>query len=208
MDFDKYIGRERPLLARLDRDRAALNALERRGNAGTLDLAEDELKLLDVLRDIEGQVAAARAAVRAMDERAEQLAELEDALGKKGAQTQKRIEEWESSFGLRYNELLARVEGQVAALEQRNRDLLALAGAQESAFNARNAEVANKVLEAEDRIRQAGDAARGDVEGVLASVKKTQKEFEASVTGKLEEDRQTIERIKYMLSSMSDIIKS
>ncbi|HTY91263.1 MAG TPA: hypothetical protein VMC84_08820, partial [Methanocella sp.] len=189
-------------------DRAALNAYERRGNAGTLDYAEDELRLLATLKDVKAQIAEAEAVTKAMSEQAESLRELEASIGKKGAATQKRIEEWESSFDTKYNDLLKRVEDEVAALEQRNRELITFARAQEEIFNARSAEITSKADASEAGIRQASDNAYQEMSDILVSMKKAQKEFETSISGKLEEDKQTIDRIKYMLSTMSDIIKS
>lgn len=208
MDFEKYIGKEKPLLTRLDRERASLNAYERRGNAGTLDYAEDELKLLETLKDVKAQIAAADAATKAMDERSEKLREIEATINQKGAQTQKRIEEWESSFDMKYNELLKRVEDDVAALDQRNREFLTFVKAQEDIFNARSAEISSKADASEAGIKQASDNAYQEMSDILVSMKKAQKEFETSISGKLEEDKQTIDRIKYMLSTMSEIIKS
>ncbi len=208
MDFEKYIGKEKQLLTRLERERAAINAYERRGNAGTLDYAEDELKLLDTLKLVREHIASAEAASTALDDRSARLREIEAALNKKNIQTQKRIEEWESSFGVRYNELLSRVEAEVQALEQRNRELLTFAKAQEEAFDARGAELTGKAEAGEAGIKQASDNAYQELSDILVSIKKAQKEFETSVSGKLEEDKQTIDRIKYMLSTMGDIIKS
>ena len=208
MDFEKYIGKEKPLLSRLERERAALNAYERRGNAGTLDYAEDEIKLLDTLKLVKEQIAVAEAASKALDERTEKLRELESSINKKSAQSQKRIEEWESSFDNRYNELMKRVEDDVAALEARNRELLSFVKAQEDIFNARSAEIASKTDASEAGIKQASDNAYQELSDILVSIKKAQREFETSISGKLEEDKQTIDRIKYMLSTMSDIIKS
>ncbi len=208
MDFEKYIGKEKQLLTRLERERAAINAYERRGNAGTLDYAEDELKLLDTLKLVREHIASAEAASTALDDRSARLREIEAALNKKNIQTQKRIEEWESSFGVRYNELLNRVEAEIQALEQRNRELLAFAKAQEEAFDARGAELTGKAEAGEAGIKQASDNAYQELSDILVSIKKAQKEFETSVSGKLEEDKQTIDRIKYMLSTMGDIIKS
>ncbi len=208
MDFEKYIGKEKPLLSRLDRDRASLNAYERRGNAGTLDIAEAELKLLDTLKQVKEHIAAAEAASKALDERAEKLKELEAAVNKKGAQTQKRIEEWESTFDSRYNLLLKRVEDEVGMLELRNKELVAFMKAQEEIFNARSAELSSKADASEAGIKQASDNAYQEMSDILVSMKKAQKEFESSISGKLDEDKQTIDRIKYMLSTMSDIIKS
>lgn len=208
MDFEKYIGKEKPLLSRLDRDRASLNAYERRGNAGTLDIAEDELKLLDTLKQVKEHIAAAEAASKALDERAQKLKELEESVNRKGAQTQKRIEEWESSFDDKYNVLLKRVEDEVGALELRNKELVAFMKAQEDIFNARSAELSSRADASEAGIKQASDNAYQEMSDILVSMKKAQKEFETSISGKLDEDKQTIDRIKYMLSTMSDIIKS
>jgi hypothetical protein len=208
MDFEKYIGKEKQLISRLERERVSLNAYERRGNAGSLDIAEDELKLLDTIKLVKEHIASAEAASKAMDERAEKLKELEASVNKKGAQTQKRIEEWESSFDVRYNELLKRVEGEVAGLEIRNKEFLTFIKAQEDIYNARSAELTSKAEASEAGIRQASDNSYHELSDILVSIKKAQREFETSVSGKLEEDKQTIDRIKYMLSTMSDIIKS
>jgi hypothetical protein len=208
MDLEKYIGNEKPLLNRLDRERAALSAYERRGDAGSLDYAEDELKLLDTLKVAREHIAAAEAAIREIDMRADKLLEMEDGINKRSARTEKRIEEWESSFGVRYNELLGRVESDVAALDARNREFLDFVKAQEDAFDARSAELTSKAEAYEASLKQTSEQACHELSDVLASVKKAQKEFETSISGKLEEDKQTIDRIKYMLSTMSEIIKS
>lgn len=208
MDFEKYIGKEKQLLTRLDKERSSLNAYERRNNAGSLDYAEDELKLLDTLKLAREHIAAAEAAIREIDMRADKLLEMEDSLNKKNAQTQKHIEEWESSFGVRYNELLMRIEADVGTLDARNREFLDFVKAQEDIFNARSAELTSKAESYELGLKQASEHSYLELSDSLASIKKAQKEFETSVSGKLEEDKQTIDRIKYMLSTMSDIIKS
>jgi hypothetical protein len=208
MDFEKYIGKEKQLLSRLERERASLNAYERRGNAGSLDYAEDELKLLGTLKLFKEHIAAAEAASRELDERSARLMDMEASLNRKNAQTQKRIEEWESSFDARYNELLNRVEADVNGLELRNNELLTFVRAQEDIFNARSAELTSKAEAYEAGLKQTSDNAYAELSDALVSIKKAQKEFETSISGKLEEDKQTIDRIKYMLSTMSDIIKS
>jgi hypothetical protein len=208
MDFEKYIGKEKQLLSRLERERASLDAYERRGNAGSLDYAEDELKLLDTLKLVKEHIAAAEAASRKLDERSDRLIEMEASLNRKNAHTQKRIEEWESSFDARYNELLGRVEDEMARLELRNKELLTFVKAQEDIFNARSAELSGKASAAEAGLKQTSDNVYQELSDALVSIKKAQKEFETSISGKLEEDKQTIDRIKYMLSTMSDIIKS
>ncbi len=208
MDFEKYIGKEKQLLSRLERERASLNAYERRGNAGSLDYAEDELKLLDTLRLVREHMADAEAISRELDERSTRLLEMEASLNRKNAQTQKHIEEWESSFDNRYNDLLNRVEADVNNLEVRGKELLAFVKAQEDIFNARSAELTGKSEAYEAGLKQASDNSYQELSDVLVSIKKAQKEFETSISGKLEEDKQTIDRIKYMLATMSDIIKS
>jgi hypothetical protein len=208
MDFEKYIGKEKQLLSRLERERASLNAYERRGNAGSLDYAEDELKLLDTLKLVKEHIVAAKAASMELDERSARLMEMEASLNRKNAQTQKRIEGWESSFDARYNELLSRVEADVNGLELRNKEILAFVRAQEDIFNARSVELTGKAEAYEAGLKQTSDNAYQELSDALVSIKKAQKEFETSISGKLEEDKQTIDRIKYMLSTMSDIIKS
>ncbi len=208
MDFEKYIGKEKQLLTRLERERASINAYERRGNAGSLDIAEDELKLLDTLKLVHEHISAAEATSKGLDERSAQLKELEVSINKRNAQTQKRVEEWESSFDTRYNELLNRVETEVTGLELRNKELIVFVRAQEDIFAARSAELTSKTELGEAGIKQASDNAYSELTDILASIKKAQKEFGTSISGKLEEDKQTIDRIKYMLSTMSDIIKS
>jgi|GEM_PF-4045195 len=208
MDFEKYIGKEKQLLTRLERERASINAYERRGNAGSLDYAEDELKLLDTLKLVKEHITVAEATSKALDDRSAMLRDLEANVNKRNAQTQKRVEEWESSFDTRYNELLTRVEGEVTGLELRNKELLTFVKAQEDIFAARSTELATKSDLGEAGIKQASDNAYNELSDILVSIKKAQKEFETSVSGKLEEDKQTIDRIKYMLSTMSDIIKS
>lgn len=208
MDFEKYIGKEKQLLTRLEKERASINAYERRGNAGSLDIAEDELKLLDTLKLVREHISSAEAASKGLDERAAQLKELEASINKRNAQTQKRVEEWESSFDTRYNELLNRVEKEITGLELRNKELIVFVRAQEDIFAARSAELTNKTELGEAGIKQASDNAYAELSDILTSIKKAQKEFGTSISGKLEEDKQTIDRIKYMLSTMSDIIKS
>jgi hypothetical protein len=163
---------------------------------------------MDALKLVREHIATAEAASRALDERSTQLKELETNINRRNAQTQKRVEEWESSFDARYNELLNRVEDEVTGLELRNKELLTFVKAQEDIFAARSAELTNRADIGEAAIRQTSDNAYHELSDILISIKKAQKDFETSVSGKLEEDKQTIDRIKYMLSTMSDIIKS
>jgi hypothetical protein len=208
MDFEKYIGKEKQLLMRLEKERSSINAYERRGNAGSLDYAEDELKLLDTLKMVKEHIAMAEETSKALDERSARLKEMEEGLNKKNSQTQKRIEEWESTFDARYNSLLQHVETEVTGLELRNKELIIFVKAQEDIFSSRSSEIGTRAEQAEAGIKLAGDNAYQELNDTLVSIKKAQKEFETSVSGKLEEDKQTIDRIKYMLSTMSDIIKS
>lgn len=208
MDFEKYIGKEKQLLSKLEREQAALNAYERRGNAGTLDLAEDEIKLIQSGRLLVKHIEAASEASKALDERAVKLKEMQDELSTKNAELQLRISEWENSFDGRYNELMNKVDSEVKALEIRNKDLIAFTKAQEDIFAARNAELTSKIEAAEKGFKQSSDSAYADLKQMVTSLKDAQKDFESSINEKLEQDKQTIDRIKYMLSTMSDIIKT
>jgi hypothetical protein len=208
MDFEKYIGKEKQLLSKLEREQAALSAYERRGNAGTLDLAEDEIKLIQSGRFVKQHIEAASEASKALDERAVKLKEMQDELNTKNAELQLRISEWENSFDGRYNELMNKVDSEVKALEIRNKDLIAFTRAQENIFTARNTELTSKIEAAETGFKQSSDSAYADLKQMVTSLKDAQKDFESSINEKLEQDKQTIDRIKYMLSTMSDIIKT
>ena len=102
MDFEKYIGKEKQLLSKLEKDQVALGAYERRGNAGTLDLAEDEIKLIQSGRLVQKHIEAANETSKALDERATKLKEMQDELNTSNAELQLRISEWETSFDGRY----------------------------------------------------------------------------------------------------------
>ena len=208
MDFEKYIGKEKQLLTKLERERAALGVYERRGNSGTLDLAEDEIKLLQAGKLVKQHIDVATEASKALDERALKLKAMQDELNTKNAELQLRISEWEAAFNGRYNELMNKVDTEVKALEIRNKELVAFTRAQEEIFAARNVELTNKIEAAESGFKQSSDSAYADLKQMVGSLKDTQKDFESSINEKLEQDKQTIDRIKYMLSTMSDIIKT
>lgn len=208
MDFEKYIGKEKQLLTKLEKDQMALGAYERRGNAGTLDLAEDEIKLLQSGRLLQQHIDAANETSKALDERSAKLKEMQDELNTKSAELQLRISEWETSFDGRYNELMNKVDAEVKALEIRNKELITFTKAQEDILAARNLDLTNKIETAESGFKQSSDSAYADLKQMVASLKETQVDFESSINEKLEQDKQTIDRIKYMLSTMSDIIKT
>lgn len=208
MDFEKYIGKEKQLLSKLEKDQVALGAYERRGNAGTLDLAEDEIKLIQSGRLVQKHIEAANETSKALDERATKLKEMQDELNTSNAELQLRISEWETSFDGRYNELMTRVDTEVKSLEIRNKELIAFTKAQEDILAARNLDLNNKIEAAESGFKQSSDSAYADLKQMVASLKETQIDFESSINEKLEQDKQTIDRIKYMLSTMSDIIKT
>ena len=208
MDFEKYIGKEKQLLTKLEKDQMALGAYERRSNAGTLDLAEDEIKLLQSGRLVKQHIDAANETSKALDERSAKLKEMQDELSTKNAELQLRISEWETSFDGRYNELMNKVDAEVKALEIRNKELIAFTKAQEDILAARNLDLTNKIETAESGFKQSSDSAYADLKQMVASLKETQVDFESSINEKLEQDKQTIDRIKYMLSTMSDIIKT
>ena len=71
-----------------------------------------------------------------------------------------------------------------------------------------NLDLNNKIEAAESGFKQSSDSAYADLKQMVASLKETQIDFESSINEKLEQDKQTIDRIKYMLSTMSDIIKT
>ena len=119
-----------------------------------------------------------------------------------------RISEWETSFDGRYNELMNKVDTEVKSLEIRNKELIAFTKAQEDILAARNLDLTNKIEAAESGFKQSSDSAYADLKQMVASLKETQIDFESSINEKLEQDKQTIDRIKYMLSTMSDIIKT
>ena len=208
MDFEKYIGKEKQLLTKLEKEQAALGAYERRSNAGTLDLAEDEIKLLHSGRLVRQHIDAANETSKSLDDRTAKLKEMQDELSTRNAELQLRISEWETTFDGRYNELMNKVDSEVKALEIRNKELIAFTKAQEDILAARNLDLNNKIEAAESGFKQSSDSAYADLKQMVASLKDTQKDFESSINEKLEQDKQTIDRIKYMLSTMSDIIKT
>ncbi len=147
MDFEKYIGKEKQLLTRLEKERASIDAYERRSNAGSLDMAEDEMKLLEY---------AASWSSEHIDRRRSDLKGAGRAFG-----PAKR--DWKTSINNRnardsdarrgMGKLLRRALQRTAepcgsersqALEIRNKELIVFIRAQEDIFAARSAELTNK----------------------------------------------------------------
>jgi hypothetical protein len=60
----------------------------------------------------------------------------------------------------------------------------------------------------EANLKDISKATYSDVDRLVSSLKAAQAEFEASINEKLEQDKQTLEKIKFMISTMSDIIKT
>ncbi|MCD1295972.1 hypothetical protein CUJ83_13295 [Methanocella sp. CWC-04] len=207
MDIESYIGKEKQLISRLEREHAAANVYEKRGDQGNLDLAEDEIKLLRTGLYLKAHTEAANSAVKALDERIARLMESEERAEKKNAELMLRIIDWERSFDSSYKELMGRVETSMKTLEDRNREFIKATKEQEDAFKARNMELTKKIEEAEKRLDETGGIARTELSQLVASIKSAQSDFESSINEKLEQDKQTIDKIKYMLSTMSDIIK-
>jgi ElaB/YqjD/DUF883 family membrane-anchored ribosome-binding protein len=60
----------------------------------------------------------------------------------------------------------------------------------------------------EANLKDISKATYSDVDRLVSSLKAAQVEFESSINEKLEQDKQTLEKIKFMISTMSDIIKT
>lgn len=207
MDFESYIGKERQLISRLDRERSGINAYEKRSDQGSLDLTEDEIKLLRMGRFLKSQIEMANESSRMLDEKMARLKASEDKAELKNAELVLRIVEWENSFDARYKELMGKVESEIKAMESQNMEFQRLIKEQEQIFAARNVELSDKVESAEKSFKATSDSTYAEINQLVSSLKEAQKEFELSVNEKLEQDKMTIEKIKYMISTMSDIIK-
>jgi hypothetical protein len=207
MDFESYIGKEKQLFARLDKERSSVNAYEKKPGAGNLDMAEDEIKLLRAGNIVKARIGEANAAMKGLDEKSLRIREAEENVEVKSAELVLRMSEWESGFNDRYRDLMGRVEVELKKLEARNNEFVAMSKEQESLYKARNDELAHNIEAAEKDIKAMREIAMEDVKNSIASLKEAQKEFEASVNEKLDQDKATIEKIKFMVSTMSDIIK-
>jgi DNA anti-recombination protein RmuC len=245
MDFESYIGKERQLLSRIERERAEMNSHEPDAWRGNYQLAADEIKLLragDYVRDTSGMAADA---IVALDERMTKLKQIEAEASAKNDMFLKRVDAWETKFDQRYAEIMAAMAREMAAMEAKNVQLTrrietAEGNMQEISRKAESAlqDISSKSEKSlkesagrtEQTIRQASERAESsmkemseiteaslkdlskatyaDVDKLVGSLKAAQAEFEASINEKLEQDKQTLEKIRFMISTMSDIIKT
>jgi hypothetical protein len=256
MDFESYIGKERQLLNRMERERAEMNSHEPDAWRGNYQLAADEIKLLRAGDYVNGASEMAADAIMALDERMGQLRQIEAEANAKNETFLKRVEAWETKFDVRYAEVMAAMAREMAALEARNVELTKRIEAAEIALQENGRKTEKKLADAsgkseksltdisarsekslketaertESSIRQTSERVEGsiremseitearlkdisrtthaEVDQLVGSLKAAQAEFEASINEKLEQDKQTLEKIKFMISTMSDIIKT
>jgi hypothetical protein len=207
MDFEKYIGKDRQLLDSLDSARSDAAAYEKHGNAGSLDIAEDDIKLLKTGNYVKACQESAEASAKDLDVKLSMLKGSQKELELKNAGAVLKIIEWEDSFDQKYKDMSGRIEEEMKALERSNKEFSALVKAQDDLYKKRSQELTTKVEEAGRKLKESGDRSNAEIMKLSGSLKDAQKEFESSINEKLEQDKQTIDRIKYMLSTMSDIIK-
>jgi hypothetical protein len=245
MDFESYIGKERQLLGRLERERAEMNSHEPDAWRGNYQLAEDEIKLLRAGDYVSSTSEIAADTIVALDERMAQLRQIETEAKARNETFLKRVEGWETKFDMRYAEVMAAMAREMAALDARNavltkhietaeRNLQEIGRKTEKTLleiSTRSEKSLKETAErTESNIRQSSERAEGsikemseiteaslkgiskatysDVDRLLGSLKSAQAEFESSINEKLEQDKQTLEKIKFMISTMSDIIKT
>ena len=219
MDFESYIGRERQLLARIDRERAELNAHEPNAERGNYQLVGDELRLLQAGEVVEQAAEQAAAAAKLLDERLTRLRQSEEMVNARTDTFLKRVGDWEAKFDARYAEAMEKMAHEMAALEARSAESMKKIAGEMAALEARNAELTRRIEAAkadvrdlsevaEANLRDLGRTTTADLDRAIEELRQAQAEFEASVNAKLESDQQTIERIKFMLSTMSEIIKT
>src|SRR3974390_21073 len=109
MDFESYIGRERQLLGRIERERAEMNSHEPDAWRGNYQLAADEIKLLRAGDYVTSASEMAADAVLALDERMTELRQIEAEANAKNETFLKRVEAWETKFDGRYAEVMATI---------------------------------------------------------------------------------------------------
>ncbi|HEY3273207.1 MAG TPA: hypothetical protein VGJ92_05560 [Methanocella sp.] len=245
MDFESYIGKERQLLGRIERERAEMNSHEPDAWRGNYQLAADEIKLLRAGDYVNSASEMAADAIVALDERMAQLRQIEAEANAKNEMFLKRVEAWETKFDARYAEVMTGMAREMAAMTDRNAQLTQRIETAEKSLQEIGKKTEKNILdvggksekslrETADRtelsIRQASERAEAsvremsevteanlkdiskatysDVDRLVSSLKAAQAEFEASINEKLEQDKQTLEKIKFMISTMSDIIKT
>jgi hypothetical protein len=256
MDFESYIGKERQLLSRIDRERAEMNSHEPDAWRGNYQLAADEIKLLRAGDYVNSASRMAADAIMALDERMAQLRQIEAEANDRNETFLKRVDAWETKFDMRYSEVMATMARDMATFEARSSELSKRIEAAERTLLETGKKSENTLLDISDRsekklmdisarsekslketgektelsIRQSSESVQAsiremseateaslkdmskatydDVDRLVGSLKAAQAEFEASINEKLEQDKQTLEKIKFMISTMSDIIKT
>jgi hypothetical protein len=245
MDFESYIGKERQLLSRIERERAEMNSHEPDAWRGNYQLAADEIKLLRAGDYVKSASEMAADAIVALDERMAVLRQIEAEANAKNETFLKRVEAWETKFDLRYSEVMAAMAREMATMTDRSAQLTKRVDAAEKSMLETGRKSEKSLLEISGRseknlkeiaertelsIRQASERAESsvremsditeanlkdiskatysDVDRLVGSLKAAQAEFEASINEKLEQDKQTLEKIRFMISTMSDIIKT
>lgn len=245
MDFESYIGKERQLLSRIERERAEMNSHEPDAWRGNYQLAADEIKLLRAGDYVNSASEMAADAIVALDERMAVLRQIEAGANAKNETFLKRVEAWETKFDLRYAEVMAAMAREMATMTDRNARLTQRVEEAEKNLREIDRNAEKSLLEISTRsekslketaerteasIRQSSERAESsikemseiteanlkdiskatysDVDRLVGSLKAAQVEFEASINEKLEQDKQTLEKIRFMISTMSDIIKT
>lgn len=211
MDFESYIGRERQLISKLDKERTDNNSYERRADVGNYELAEDEIRLLRSGDYVQTRTDIAMEAVATLDERLAELLRIEDSINARSAEFKKKIAEWDTGFDHRCAGIIDRIDAQLATLEKRNAELhktIDTAGKDLAATRKATTEEITTISAASTaEVRKISGTATAEIEKLAAELKVTQAEFDASVTEKLKQDKETVERIRYMMKMMSEMVK-
>ncbi|OPY28086.1 MAG: hypothetical protein A4E28_01725 [Methanocella sp. PtaU1.Bin125] len=256
MDFESYIGKERQLLGRIEKERTELNSHEPDAWEGNYRLAADEIKLLKAGDYVNTATETAGEAIVALDGRMSQLRQIEGDASARNEAFLKRVTEWETKFDARYSEVMSAMAREMAAFETRNaqltqrietaernlkeisskaekalidtgsksekalidtssqseKNLKEIAGQAEQNLRQASERSEKSIKESSDRaeanLKEISKATAADIERLVGSLKSAQAEFEASVNEKLEQDKQTLERIRYMITAMNEIIKT
>ena len=191
MDFESYIAMERQLIARLDRERNDSNSYERRAEVCDCHgLTEEDGIRLPKTGERVTYGSDTADAISAIDEHLADLHRVEAEINAMNADFIKRVSDFESRFDQRYNEIMDRINLEFAALEARNTELNAAS------------------MTSTEEVRKISESAIEDLRRISEDLKMAQAVFDASVNDKLSRDQETIERIRYIMKQMNDMIKS
>ena len=223
MDFESYIGKERQLLTRIERERAELNSHEPGAARGNFELAADEIKLLQAGDYVAEAARKAADAIAELDARMAQLRQAEAEVGAVNEAFLKRVAEWEAKFDARYSEAMALNAELAGRIEKEQRTLVEIGERAEESLRQIGGRTEQNLRDISERaesgirtmggiteanLKDLGRTSVADVERLVSAVKAAQAEFEASVSEKLEQDKQTLEKIRFMISAMNEIIKT